>query len=86
MIKLKLKRLWKKLPFKTGKALRLNKENLEYVSKKKDELNKKNIELKKKLKSSAQIINNKSFIFNKKAKKMENCTVQSSQRNFNCNS
>ena len=35
---------------KTGKALRFNKENLEYVSKKKDELNKKNIELKKKLK------------------------------------
>ena len=36
--------------------------------KKKDELNKKNIELKKKLKSSAQIINNKSFIFNKESK------------------
>ena len=49
---------------KTGKALRLNKENLEYVSKKKDELNKKNIELKKKLKNTAQIINNKSFVFN----------------------
>ena len=30
---------------KTGKALRLNKENLDYVSKKKDELNKKNVEL-----------------------------------------
>ena len=29
---------------KTGKALRFSKENLEYVSKKKDELNKKNIE------------------------------------------
>ena len=53
---------------KTGKALRLNKENLEYVSKKKDELNKKNIELKKKLKNTAQIINNKSLIFNKESK------------------
>ena len=53
---------------KTGKALRLNKENLEYVSKKKDELNKKNIELKKKLKNTAQIINNKSFVFNKESK------------------
>ena len=53
---------------KTGKALRLNKENLEYVSKKKDELNKKNIELKKKLKSTAQIINNKSFVFIKESK------------------
>jgi len=53
---------------KTGKALRFNKENLDYVSKKKDELNKKNIELKKKLKDTAQIINNKSFVFNKESK------------------
>ena len=53
---------------KTGKALRLNKENLEYVAKKKDELNRKNIELKKKLKDTAQIINNKSFVFNKESK------------------
>ena len=53
---------------KTGKALRFNKENLEYVSKKKDELNRKNLELKKKLKDTAQIINNKSFIFNKESK------------------
>tara|TARA_Y100000996_G_C22233579_1_gene524641 strand:- start:80 stop:535 length:456 start_codon:yes stop_codon:yes gene_type:complete len=53
---------------KTGKALRFNKENLEYVSKKKDELNKKNNELKKKLKDTAQIINKKTFIFNKESK------------------
>ena len=53
---------------KTGKALRFNKENLEYVSKKKDELNKKNIELKKKLKEIAQLINKKSFTFNKESK------------------
>tara|TARA_B100000686_G_scaffold103766_1_gene111077 strand:+ start:677 stop:1132 length:456 start_codon:yes stop_codon:yes gene_type:complete len=53
---------------KTGKALRLNKENLEYVSKKKDELNKKNIEIKKKFKETAQIINNKSFVFFKESK------------------
>ena len=53
---------------KTGKALRFNKENLEYVSKKKDELNKKNIELKKKLKEIAQLVNKKSFIFNKESK------------------
>ncbi|OUW10861.1 MAG: 50S ribosomal protein L9 [Candidatus Pelagibacter sp. TMED166] len=53
---------------KTGKALRFNKENLEYVSKKKDELNKKNNELKKKLKDTAQIINKKSFLFNKESK------------------
>jgi len=53
---------------KTGKALRYNKENLEHVSKKKDELNKKNIELKKKLKETAQLINKKSFKFNKESK------------------
>ena len=53
---------------KKGKALRFNKENLEYVSKKKDELNKKNNELKKKLKDTAQTINKKTFIFNKESK------------------
>ena len=53
---------------KMGKALRFSKENLEYVSKKKDELNNKNIELKKKLKETAQLINKKSFIFNRESK------------------
>ena len=53
---------------KTGKALRFNKENLEYVTKKKDELNKKNVELKKTLKETAQLINKKSFVFNKESK------------------
>ncbi len=53
---------------KTGKALRFNKENLNYVSKKKDELNKKNIELKNRLKEIAQSINKKSFLFSKESK------------------
>ena len=53
---------------KTGKALRYNKENLELVSRKKDELNKKNVELKKKLKETARLINKKSFKFNKESK------------------
>jgi len=53
---------------KKGKALRFNKENLEYVSKKKDELNKKNLELKNKLKETAKLINNKTFKFNKESK------------------
>ena len=53
---------------KTGKALRFSKENLDYVSKQKDELNRKNIELKKKLKETAQLINNKSFSFSKESK------------------
>ena len=53
---------------KTGKALRYNEENLRHVSKKKNELNKKNIELKKKLKETAQLINKKTFKFNKESK------------------
>lgn len=53
---------------KTGKALRFSKENLDLVSKKKDELNKKNSELKSKLKETAKQINNKSFGFNKESK------------------
>ena len=48
---------------KTGKALRYSKENLEHVSKKKDELNKKNIELKKKLKETALLVDKKVFQF-----------------------
>ena len=53
---------------KTGKALRYNEENLQHVSKKKNELNKKNIELKKKFKETAQTINNKIFNFKKESK------------------
>ena len=53
---------------KTGKALRFNEKNLEYVSKKKDELNKKNVELKKKFKEIAQSINKKTFLFTKESK------------------
>jgi large subunit ribosomal protein L9 len=53
---------------KTGKALRFSKENLDFVSKKKNELNKKNIELKKKLKETAQLINKKTFKFSKESK------------------
>ncbi len=53
---------------KTGKALRFNKKNLDYVTKKKDELNKKNTDLIKQLKSIAQAVNKKSFVFNKESK------------------
>ena len=53
---------------KKGKALRFSEENLKYVTKQKDELNKKNVELKKKLKETAQIIDKKTFIFNKESK------------------
>ena len=53
---------------KQGKALRFNKENLELVSKKKDELNKKNTELKSKFKEIAKLVNSKTFTFNKESK------------------
>ena len=53
---------------KTGKALRLNKENIELVSKKKDELNKKNVETKNKFKEIAKLVNKKTFTFNKQSK------------------
>tara|TARA_Y100000591_G_scaffold321646_1_gene336926 strand:+ start:1650 stop:2105 length:456 start_codon:yes stop_codon:yes gene_type:complete len=53
---------------KTGRALRFNQENIDFVAKKKDELNKKNIELKKRYKEIAQLINKKSFRFSKESK------------------
>ena len=53
---------------KEGKALRFNKENEEFVNKKKDELNKKNNETKNKFKEIAKIVHNKTFIFNKESK------------------
>ena len=53
---------------KKGKALRFNKENENFVNKKKDELNKKNNELKIRFKEIAQLVNNKTFIFNKESK------------------
>ena len=53
---------------KNGKALRFNKENAEFVNKKKDDLNKKNLEIKNKFKEISKTINNKTFIFNRESK------------------
>ena len=53
---------------KKGKALRFNKENQEFVNKKKDELNKKNLEIKNKFKVVAKLINDKTFTFVKESK------------------
>ena len=53
---------------RTGKALRFNKENQNFVEKKKDELNKKNTEVKNKFLAISKIINNKTFNFNKESK------------------
>ena len=53
---------------KSGKALRANKENIELVNKKKDELNKKNNKIKESFKEIALKINNKVLKFKKEAK------------------
>ena len=53
---------------KQGKALRFNKDNADFVNKKKSELNKKNNEIKNKFKEVAKLINNKTFSFNKESK------------------
>ncbi len=53
---------------KTGKALRFNKENLELVNKKKDELNKKNLEIKNKYKELSKLVNKKTFAFARESK------------------
>ena len=53
---------------KQGKALRFNKENLEIIKKRKDELNKKNNEIKNEFKEKAKLVNNKTFSFNKESK------------------
>ena len=53
---------------KTGKALRADKNNIEFVNKKKDEINKKNIELKKSAKKILEKIKNKKLIFKKETK------------------
>jgi len=53
---------------KKGKALRFNKENENFVNKKKDELNKKNTELINRFKEIAKLVSNKIFVFNKESK------------------
>ena len=53
---------------KFNKALRVNKENVDYVNKKKDELTKKNNELKRKFREIASIINNKKIKVTKESK------------------
>ena len=53
---------------KKGKALRFNKENQDFVSKKKDELNKKNIEIKNKFKEISNAVNKKTFSISKESK------------------
>ena len=53
---------------KYGKALRSNKENIEYVNKKKSELNKKNLEIKNSFIEIAKQINNKNLKILKETK------------------
>ena len=53
---------------KKRKALRFNKENQEFVNKKKTELNKKNIEIKNKFIGISKLVNNKTFTFIRESK------------------
>ena len=53
---------------KTGKALRADKENIEFVKRKKDEINKKNIEQKKYAKKIFEKIMGKNLTFKKETK------------------
>jgi len=53
---------------RTGKALRANKENIDLVGKKKDELNKKNNELKKNFSEIAEKLKDKTIKFIREAK------------------
>ena len=53
---------------KFNKALRVNKENVDYVNKKRNEINKKNIEQKKVAKEVYDKIKKKTLLFNKETK------------------
>ena len=53
---------------KLGKALRADKNNIDFVNKKKEEINKKNIELKKSAKKILEKIKNKKLVFKKETK------------------
>ncbi len=53
---------------KSGKALRADKANIDFVNKKKDEINKKNNEQKKAAKKILEKIKNKKLIFKKETK------------------
>ena len=53
---------------RSGKALRADKNNIDFVKKKKDEINKKNIELKKSAKKILEKIKNKKLVFKKETK------------------
>ena len=68
---------------KQGKALRFNKDNQDFVNKKKDELNKKNNEIKNKFKEIAKLVNNKTLLFNKESKENVNYVHRGlAQRSF----
>ena len=53
---------------RSGKALRADKSNIDFVNKKKEEINKKNVEIKKSAKKILEKIKNKKLIFKKETK------------------
>ena len=57
---------------KSGKALRADKTNIDFVNKKKDEINKKNTEQKKIAKEIYEKIKKKTLVFKKETKDFNN--------------
>ncbi len=53
---------------RSGKALRADKSNIDFVNKKKEEINKKNVEIKKAAKKILEKIKSKKLIFKKETK------------------
>ena len=70
---------------RTGKALRADKSNIDFVNKKKEEINKKNVELKKEAKKTLEKIKNKKIIFKKETKENGDLFASIKQREISKN-
>ena len=70
---------------RTGKALRADKSNIDFVNKKKEEINRKNVELKKEAKKTLEKIKNKKIIFKKETKENGDLFASIKQREISKN-
>ena len=70
---------------RTGKALRADKSNIDFVNKKKEEINRKNVELKKDAKKTLEKIKNKKIIFKKETKENGDLFASIKQREISKN-
>ena len=73
------------LRIRTGKALRADKSNIDFVNKKKEEINRKNVELKKEAKKTLEKIKNKKIIFKKETKENGDLFASIKQREISKN-